>query len=230
MPCSPAGTEPRLATTGPYPDTVPIVAGHPVPARVPPASTPAGQCALPLGTVRPVFVVCWWFRVWYAESIAQVDGEEEIVEPRLSMSEQAPRSYAAMRALEGEVRRSVDPALHELIKIRASQLNGCAFCLDMHTKDARQAGESEQRIYALNAWWEAPFFSERERAALALTEAVTNVQGGHVPDEVYDRAAGQFDQAELASLIWAVGVINVWNRVAIASRAVPGTYEPELTR
>ncbi len=226
MPCSPAGTEPRLATTGPYPDTVPIVAGHPVPARVPPASTPAGQCALPLGTVRPVSSCVPVF----ARVVRRVDVEEEIVEPRLSMSEQTPRSYAAMRALEGEVRRSVDPVLHELIKIRASQLNGCAFCLDMHTKDARQAGESEQRIYALNAWWEAPFFSERERAALALTEAVTNVQGGHVPDEVYDRAAGQFDQDELASLIWAIGATNVWNRVAIASRAVPGAYEPEVTR
>ena len=152
------------------------------------------------------------------------------MEPRLSMSEQAPRSYAAMGSLEGEVRRSVDPVLHELIKIRASQLNGCAFCLDMHTKDAREAGESEQRLYALSAWWEVPFFDERERAALELTEAVTNVQDGHVPDAVYDRAAAQFEASELAALIWAIGSINVWNRVAIASRAVPGSYRPELAR
>ncbi|MFF4544888.1 carboxymuconolactone decarboxylase family protein [Streptomyces sp. NPDC001406] len=112
----------------------------------------------------------------------------------------------------------------ELVRIRASQLNGCAFCLDMHTKDAR-AG-TEQRIYALNAWRETPFFSQRERAALALTEAVTLVQDGHVPDEVYAEAAEVFVEPQLAALIWAATVINAYNRIAIATRMVPGAYQP----
>ncbi|WP_406439703.1 carboxymuconolactone decarboxylase family protein [Streptomyces sp. NBC_00631] len=121
----------------------------------------------------------------------------------------------------------VEPEILELVRIRASQLNGCAFCLDMHTKDARAQGETEQRIYALNAWRETPFFTERERAALALAEAVTLVADGHVPDGVYAGAAEVFDEPQLAALIWAVTVINAYNRTAIATRMVPGAYQPK---
>ncbi|MEW2403198.1 carboxymuconolactone decarboxylase family protein [Streptomyces sp. NPDC046862] len=120
----------------------------------------------------------------------------------------------------------VEPELLELIRIRASQINGCAFCLDMHTKDARAQGETEQRIYALNAWRETPFFNARERAALALTEAVTLVHDGHVPDAVYAEAAEVFDDQQVAALIWAATVINAYNRIAIATRMVPGAYQP----
>ena len=116
-------------------------------------------------------------------------------------------------------------SLLELVKIRASQINGCAYCLDMHTKDARAAGETEQRIYLLNAWHESPFFSERERAALAWTEAVTLVSSG-VPDEVYETAREQFSEKELVDLTWAIALINGWNRMAISFCSVPGTYEP----
>ncbi|MEU1163431.1 carboxymuconolactone decarboxylase family protein [Streptomyces sp. NPDC005921] len=123
----------------------------------------------------------------------------------------------------------VEPEILELVRIRASQLNGCAFCLDMHTKDARAQGETEQRIYALNAWRETPFFTERERAALALAEAVTFVADGRVPDAVYAEAAGVFDEAQVAALVWAATVINAYNRIAIATRMVPGAYQPKRT-
>jgi AhpD family alkylhydroperoxidase len=121
----------------------------------------------------------------------------------------------------------IDPLLRELIKIRASQLNGCAYCLDMHTKDARAAGETEQRIYALPAWRETPFFSARERAALAFTESVTLVASTHVPDADYAAVAAEFSPAEIAALLSVIVAINAWNRIAIASRTwEPGTYEP----
>ncbi|MCX5258072.1 carboxymuconolactone decarboxylase family protein [Streptomyces canus] len=120
----------------------------------------------------------------------------------------------------------VEPELLELIRIRASQINGCAFCLDMHTKDARAGGETEQRVYALNAWRETPFFTGRERAALALTEAVTLVHDGQVPDAVYAEAAEVFDETQIAALIWAATVINAYNRIAIATRMAPGGYQP----
>lgn len=116
--------------------------------------------------------------------------------------------------------------LLELVKIRASQINGCAYCIDMHTKDARGLGETEQRIYALNAWRETPFFTPRERAALAWTEAVTQVADTHVPDDVYDEVRPQFTEDELLALTFEVVVINAWNRLAISSRAVAGTYRP----
>lgn len=120
----------------------------------------------------------------------------------------------------------LDRRLYELVKIRASQMNGCAYCLDMHTKDARAMGETEQRIYALSAWRETPFFSERERAALEWTEAVTRVGDTHVPDDIYARVRGHFEEAELVSLTMGVVVINSWNRLAIAFRAPAGTYQP----
>src|SRR5881397_211520 len=114
----------------------------------------------------------------------------------------------AMFALSSEVASKIEVPLFELVKIRASQINGCAYCIDMHTKDARRAGETEQRLYALNAWRETPFFTDRERAALEWTEALTRVAETHVPDEIYERVAAQFDEAELVALTFAVVVIN----------------------
>ena len=134
----------------------------------------------------------------------------------------------AMLNLQKEVESSgMDRTLLELVKIRASQINGCAYCLDMHTKDARAMGETEQRIYALNAWRETPFYTDRERAALEWTETVTRVADTHVPDDVYERVREQFGEAELVALTFAVVAINGWNRLAIAFRAAAGTYQPQ---
>lgn len=149
---------------------------------------------------------------------------------RVALKKVTPDVSGAMGALHAAAVNAatdtkLEPELLELIRIRASQLNGCAFCLDMHTKDARAQGETEQRIYALNAWRETPFFTERERAALALTEAITLVHAGQVPDTVYQGAADVFDEAEMAALIWAATVINAYNRIAIATRMVPGAYQ-----
>jgi len=139
----------------------------------------------------------------------------------------APDGYKAMSALESYVRQSdLEHSLLELVKTRASQINGCAFCLDMHTKDARAAGETEQRLYTLSAWRETPFFSDRERAALAWTEAVTRVADTHIPDDVFERVRQQFTEKELADLTLAIVTINGWNRLAIAFRKVPGSYQP----
>jgi len=132
----------------------------------------------------------------------------------------------AMLTLSAEAAAQIDPKLFELVKIRASQMNGCAYCLDMHTKDARLAGETEQRIYGLSAWRDAPYYSERERAALEWTEAVTNLGETHVPDEVYQRTKAQFNDDELVALTFGVVVINSWNRLAVSFRAPAGTYQP----
>jgi AhpD family alkylhydroperoxidase len=132
----------------------------------------------------------------------------------------------AMLNLSAEVEAKLDRPLFELVKIRASQINGCAYCIDMHTKDARRAGETEQRIYALNAWRETPFFSDRERAALEWTEHVTRVADAHVPDELYKRVSAQFDEAELVALTMGVIVINSWNRLSISFRPPVGSYQP----
>ena len=132
-----------------------------------------------------------------------------------------------MLALEQYTRNcGLERSLIELIKMRASQINGCAFCLDMHSKDARAAGETEQRLYALNAWRETPFFSDRERAALTWTEAVTRVSESHVPDETYEAVRQHFSEKELVDLTLAIVTINGWNRLAISFRAVPGSYQP----
>ena len=129
--------------------------------------------------------------------------------------------------LEHVIRESgLESPLLELVKTRASQMNGCAFCIDMHTKDARAAGESEQRLYALSAWREGPFFTPRERAALAWTEALTNIQQGYAPDEVYAEARQQFTEKELVRLTFAITQINAWNRIAIGCRTEPGQYQP----
>jgi AhpD family alkylhydroperoxidase len=151
--------------------------------------------------------------------------------PRVALKKITPDVSGAMGALHAAavtaaMDAKVEPELLELIRIRASQINGCAFCLDMHTKDARAQGETEQRLYALSAWRETPFYTERERAGLALTEAVTLVHDGQVPDEVYRAAADVFDEQQIAAIIWAATVINAYNRIAIATRMVPGGYQP----
>lgn len=141
----------------------------------------------------------------------------------------APDGARHLRDLEGYLHGcGLETSLFELVKMRASQINGCAFCLDMHSKDARAAGESEQRLYALNAWRETGFFTDRERAALAWTEALTLIADTHAPDDVYAQASEQFNDKELADLSLAVVAINAWNRLAIASRAEAGSYRPEL--
>ncbi|MFB7928985.1 carboxymuconolactone decarboxylase family protein [Streptomyces sp. NPDC056039] len=145
---------------------------------------------------------------------------------RVALKKITPDVSAAMGSLHAAAVSAaqdakVEPELLELVRIRASQINGCAFCLDLHTKDARAQGETEQRLYTLNAWRETPFFTERERAALALTEAVTLVHDGRVPDAVYAEAAEVFDENQIAALIWAATVINAYNRIAIATRMVP---------
>jgi AhpD family alkylhydroperoxidase len=139
----------------------------------------------------------------------------------------APGAYQAMSGLEKYVHASgLEESLLELVKIRASQINGCAFCLDMHIKDARAEGETEERIYLLNAWEEAPNYSPRERAALAWTEAVTLISEDRVPDAVYDLARSQFSEKELVDLTMAIVAINGWNRLEIAFRGEPGLYKP----
>jgi AhpD family alkylhydroperoxidase len=133
-----------------------------------------------------------------------------------------------MLNLQREVEASgLERSLLELAKIRASQINGCAYCIDMHTKDARAMGETEQRIYALSAWRETPFFSNRERAALEWTEAVTRVSDTHVPDDVYEAVRAHFDENELVALTFAVVAINGWNRLSVAFRVPPGSYRRE---
>lgn len=147
--------------------------------------------------------------------------------PRMRYPKIAPGAHAAMLGLEEYVHKcGLEPALLELVKMRASQINGCAFCLDMHSKDARAAGETEQRLYVLDAWREAPFYSERERAALAWTEALTQVADNHVPDEVYNEARMHFSEKELVDLSLAIVAINGWNRLAIAFRSEVGAYQP----
>ena len=146
---------------------------------------------------------------------------------RLAVDTLAPATNRAMNALDAASRKTdLDPILLELVRARASQINGCAYCVDMHTQDARAEGETERRIYALNAWRETPFYTDRERAALAWTEAVTRISDAGVSDALYEEARQHFDEKELVDLNWAVAAINAWNRVAISFRSVPGTYKP----
>jgi AhpD family alkylhydroperoxidase len=146
---------------------------------------------------------------------------------RIEYANAAPDGIKALYQLETYVKHSVlESGLLDLVKTRVSQINGCAFCLDMHTKDARARGEAEQRLYALAAWHETPFFSERERAGLAWAETVTRVAETHVPDEAFEHARQYFTEKELVDLTLAIVAINDWNRLAIAFRKVPGTYQP----
>ena len=150
--------------------------------------------------------------------------------PRIDIDIATPEVMQAMSGLGAYVRGcGLEPRLIALVMMRASQINGCAYCIDMHTKDARAAGETEQRLYALNAWHETPFFTDRERAALAWTEAVTLVAQTHVPDDVYQDVRRQFDEPELVRLTVLVGAINAWNRLAISFRAVPTGARETMT-
>ena len=147
--------------------------------------------------------------------------------PRLDYDNAAPGVYGAMRGLEQYLRQcGLEEALLHLVKFRASQLNGCAYCLDMHSKDLRAISETEQRLYSLEAWRECPYYTERERAALAWTEAVTLIADERVPDAVYEEVRPHLNEKELADLTLAVATINAWNRLCIAGRVEPGTYQP----
>lgn len=152
------------------------------------------------------------------------------MQSRINPAKVAPGVYQAMLGLESYLHQSgLEVPLLHLIKLRASQINGCAYCIDMHWKDLRAIGENEQRLYGLDAWAESPYYTDRERAALAWTEAVTLVATTHVPDDVYEEVRRQFDEKELADLTLAVATINAWNRLAISLRAEAGKYQPQTT-
>jgi AhpD family alkylhydroperoxidase len=150
------------------------------------------------------------------------------MKPRIDYTRVAGGVLTAMRELEKYLHGcGIDESLLHLIKLRVSQINGCAYCIDMHWKDLRALGENEQRLYGLDAWEESPYYTDRERAALAWAEAVTNLKDGHVSDAVYEDTIKHFGEKELADLTLAVGAINSWNRLLIAGRTVPGTYQPK---
>jgi AhpD family alkylhydroperoxidase len=149
------------------------------------------------------------------------------VAPRFDYAKAAEGGYRAMLGLESYLHScGLEAGLIHLLKLRVSQINGCAFCIDMHWKDLRALGETEQRLYSLDAWHDSPFYSDRERAALAWAEAVTHLVDGHVPDELYQQVRAQFDEQGVASLTFVVVTINAWNRLMIASRMPPGSYQP----
>jgi AhpD family alkylhydroperoxidase len=150
------------------------------------------------------------------------------MQPRIDGAKVAPGGYKAMLGLEAYLHDcGLEIPLLHLIKLRASQINGCAYCLDMHWKDLRAIGENEQRLYGLDGWQESPYYTDRERGALAWTEAVTRVTDGHVSDDVYEQVRPHFSEKELADLTLAIATINAWNRISIATRATPGTYQPQ---
>lgn len=149
-------------------------------------------------------------------------------EQRIDYSKIATKGVENLRKLEAYIKGSgLEPELVELVKLRASQINGCAYCIDMHTKDARTHGESEQRLYGVSAWRETPFYSERERAALAWAESVTQISEDQAPDDVYNQVKQHFSEKELVDLTLAVIAINSWNRLAISFRTPPGSYQPD---
>jgi AhpD family alkylhydroperoxidase len=152
------------------------------------------------------------------------------MDPRIDYRKFSPEPLQALLAMEKYLAGcGLDHKFAHLLKLRASQINGCAYCIDMHSIDARAAGETEQRLYALDAWRETPFFSGRERAGLAWIEAVTLVSNAHVPDSVYDEAKAHFSEKELVDLTYLAATINAWNRLAIALRSVPGRYRAAIT-
>ena len=153
------------------------------------------------------------------------------MKPRIDTFRVSPKAYQAMYGLQQYVNDSgLEHALLKLVEMRASQINGCAFCLDMHSKDARAAGETEQRLYLLDAWREVDLYTDRERAALEWTEAVTRVADGHVPDEAFRAAREKFSEQELVDLTLAIVAINGWNRLAISFRAEAGHYQPGMLK
>jgi len=150
------------------------------------------------------------------------------MQARIDITKAAPGVYKAMLGLETYIHQSgLEESLIDLIKLRVSQINGCAYCIDMHWKDLRAMGESEQRLYGLDAWKESPYYTDRERAALAWAESVTKITEGHVPDELYNETKNYFSEKELANLTLVVTTINAWNRLSIAARVMPGTYQPQ---
>ncbi|MGB2591473.1 MAG: carboxymuconolactone decarboxylase family protein [Candidatus Acidiferrum sp.] len=152
------------------------------------------------------------------------------MEPRIDARKYAPEAQKALLALEQYIAGcGLEHSLVHLLKMRASQINGCAYCLDMHSKDARALGETEQRLYELNAWRETPFYTDRERAALSWIESITLVSETHVPDSVYEEVRKQFNEKEIVDLTLVATAINAWNRLAISLRAVPGHYRPAST-
>ena len=149
------------------------------------------------------------------------------MESRIAYRRVAPDGFQALLQLEKYLREcGLEESLLRLVKLRASQINGCAYCIDMHWKDLRAMGQQEQRLYGLDAWRESPYYTERERAALAWTEAVTNIQDGHAPDDVYAELEAHFSEKELADLTLAIAAINAMNRLSISARNVPGAYQP----
>jgi AhpD family alkylhydroperoxidase len=151
------------------------------------------------------------------------------MQARLNYAKTAPGVYDAMEGLEKYLEQcGLEKSLMFLVQLRASQINGCAYCLDMHSKDARALGETEQRLYALNAWRETPFYTARERAALEWTEAITLISETHAPDDVYERAVKEFSPEEFANLTLAIATINSWNRLSMAFRIVPGYYKSNV--
>ena len=141
---------------------------------------------------------------------------------RIQLDEAARKPTMAMYHLQNSI--ELDETLANLVRLRASQVNGCAFCIDMHWKDARAAGESEERLYSLDAWRESPLYDDRERAGLALTEAITLVAKGHIPDETWENARASLSESELANLVFEITAINAWNRLMITARVQPGLY------
>jgi len=149
---------------------------------------------------------------------------------RLNFTRIAPEAYQPMVAMEKYFMNcGLDHGLIHLVKLRASQINGCAYCIDVHWKDARAAGETEQRLYGLDAWAESPYYNDRERAALTWTESLTRVGEGHVPNEVYELLRSQFSEKETVDLSWVIAIINAWNRMAISLRSPAGSYKPHPT-
>jgi len=147
--------------------------------------------------------------------------KETTMKPRMNYYQAAPETIKALRAVEAQILASgLEKSLIELVKTRASQINGCAYCVDMHTTDARKHGETEQRLYLLSAWRESPLYTDRERAALAWTEAVTLIAETHAPDDLYEDVRAQFSESETVNLTMLIGAINAWNRIAIAFRAI----------
>ncbi len=153
------------------------------------------------------------------------------MEQRYNIFKASPGAYKAMSGLEQYLHScGLEEGLLHLVKLRVSQINGCAFCLDMHWKDLRALGETEQRLYSLDAWRECPYYTDRERAALGWAEALTKITEGHAPDAVYDEARQHFNEKDLADLTLAITTINAWNRFAISARTAPGTYQPAKRR
>jgi AhpD family alkylhydroperoxidase len=152
------------------------------------------------------------------------------VQPRFNYGTFAPDAMAAMGVLDTVSRGPLDESLLNLIKLRASQINGCGYCVDMHTKDARESGEREQRLYALSVWRESPFYTDREKAALQWTESLTLIADGQAADSVYEEVSEHFSELELSFLTFSIVTINAWNRLAISARDVPGSYKPSIAR